>query len=183
MATLALNSGTAIGAVENTAARTIVSSKRPIARSPSSSAATGNRVSKRITVKQSCCAIAAKSSTGEGSASSAAERSQSSAAVARFSGLRRLPAAKKSFAGGTRKKWQQYTEGPAREAHLRVVQMALSEIPDGPLGLYDPAMDKDACGVGFVAELSAQPTRHTVRTASLLAHYSSVPSICTLWIP
>lgn len=32
-------------------------------------------------------------------------------------------------------------------------------------GLYDPAMDKDACGVGFVAELSKSPTRAAVTDA------------------
>ena len=43
--------------------------------------------------------------------------------------------------------------------------MALSEYPSGPLGLYDPAFDKDSCGVGFVAELSAIPSRKTVKDA------------------
>lgn len=32
-------------------------------------------------------------------------------------------------------------------------------------GLYDPANDKDACGVGFVGELSKQPSRRTVTDA------------------
>lgn len=49
---------------------------------------------------------------------------------------------------------------------LQVVRsMALSEIPEGPLGLYDPALDKDSCGVGFVAELSGKPSRQTVSDA------------------
>jgi hypothetical protein len=43
--------------------------------------------------------------------------------------------------------------------------MALSQIPSGPLGLYDPSFDKDSCGVGFVAELSAIPSRKTVKDA------------------
>lgn len=46
-----------------------------------------------------------------------------------------------------------------------VATMSLSRIPDGPLGLYDPALDKDSCGVGFVAELSAKPNRQTVTDA------------------
>ncbi|CAI5947279.1 unnamed protein product [Closterium sp. NIES-64] len=33
------------------------------------------------------------------------------------------------------------------------------------MGLYDPALDSDACGVGFVAELSKIPTRKTVTDA------------------
>lgn len=43
----------------------------------------------------------------------------------------------------------------------RGVVMNLSQIPEAR-GLYDPAMDKDACGVGFVAELTSKPTRKTV---------------------
>lgn len=46
---------------------------------------------------------------------------------------------------------------------LRVaVRSAFSAVPEKPLGLYDPAMDKDSCGVGFVAELSGQSSRKTV---------------------
>ncbi|MCO5568957.1 hypothetical protein L7F22_022660 [Adiantum nelumboides] len=49
---------------------------------------------------------------------------------------------------------------------LRAVRsMALSDIPTGPLGLYDPSLDKDSCGVGFVAELSGVPSRQTVTDA------------------
>ena len=35
----------------------------------------------------------------------------------------------------------------------------------GPMGLYDPAMDKDACGVGFIADTTKQDTRKTVKDA------------------
>jgi glutamate synthase (NADPH/NADH) len=35
----------------------------------------------------------------------------------------------------------------------------------GDMGLYDPSFDKDSCGVGFVAELSAQPNRKIVTDA------------------
>ncbi|KAG5050369.1 hypothetical protein JHK85_011472 [Glycine max] len=57
--------------------------------------------------------------------------------------------------------WQ--SEGPGRTPKLRVaVRSALSAVPNKPLGLYDPAMDKDSCGVGFVAELSGESSRQTV---------------------
>eukprot|EP00850_Spirogloea_muscicola_P024857 SM001644S02447 [mRNA] locus=s1644:39:1629:- [translate_table: standard] len=42
--------------------------------------------------------------------------------------------------------------------------MALSQVPP-KRGLYDPALDQDACGVGFVAELSKVPNRKTVTDA------------------
>ncbi|KAK7320851.1 hypothetical protein VNO77_30707 [Canavalia gladiata] len=49
---------------------------------------------------------------------------------------------------------------------LRVtVRSAFSAVPEKPLGLYDPAMDKDSCGVGFVAELSGESSRKTVTDA------------------
>lgn len=51
----------------------------------------------------------------------------------------------------------------SRDAVKRLVTlMALSKVPQEPQGLYDPSFDKDACGVGFVAELSKVPTRKTV---------------------
>ena len=37
--------------------------------------------------------------------------------------------------------------------------------PTGPpkaVGLYDPAYEKDACGIGFIADLKRRPTRDTV---------------------
>lgn len=39
----------------------------------------------------------------------------------------------------------------------------MSQVPEKPLGLYDPSFDKDSCGVGFVAELSGESSRKTVR--------------------
>ncbi|KAK7377496.1 hypothetical protein VNO80_02921 [Phaseolus coccineus] len=45
------------------------------------------------------------------------------------------------------------------------VRSAFSAVPEKPLGLYDPAMDKDSCGVGFVAELSGECSRRTVTDA------------------
>jgi len=48
------------------------------------------------------------------------------------------------------------------------VRSAFSAVPEKPLGLYDPAMDKDSCGVGFVAELSGECNRRTVRFGLVL---------------
>ena len=42
--------------------------------------------------------------------------------------------------------------------------MAHSAVPPAR-GLYDPAEDRDACGVGFVGELSHQATRKCVEDA------------------
>lgn len=58
--------------------------------------------------------------------------------------------------------WQ--TDGRGQAPKLRVVhvQSALSQVPEKPLGLYDPSFDKDSCGVGFVAELSGESSRKTV---------------------
>ena len=38
---------------------------------------------------------------------------------------------------------------PGRSNHLQVLSMAHSAIPKAR-GLFDPANDKDACGVGFI---------------------------------
>ena len=45
------------------------------------------------------------------------------------------------------------------------VSASFSSVPQKSLGLYDPRLDKDSCGVGFVAELSKQPSRKTVTDA------------------
>jgi glutamate synthase domain-containing protein 2/glutamate synthase domain-containing protein 1/glutamate synthase domain-containing protein 3 len=37
--------------------------------------------------------------------------------------------------------------------------------PTGPVGLYDPAYEHDACGVAFVARLSGDPSHETVQRA------------------
>ncbi|MGZ8650037.1 MAG: glutamate synthase subunit alpha, partial [Solirubrobacteraceae bacterium] len=37
--------------------------------------------------------------------------------------------------------------------------------PTGPVGLYDPANEHDACGVAMVARLNGQPTHETVQRA------------------
>lgn len=58
--------------------------------------------------------------------------------------------------------WQ--TTGSGRSQKLRfVVKNAMSQVPEKPLGLYDPSFDKDSCGVGFVAELSGESSRKTVQ--------------------
>ncbi|KAJ4952649.1 hypothetical protein NE237_029481 [Protea cynaroides] len=58
------------------------------------------------------------------------------------------------------------SDGPGRQPMLRlVVRSALSQVPEKPLGLYDPSFDKDSCGVGFVAELSGERSRKTVTDA------------------
>lgn len=49
-------------------------------------------------------------------------------------------------------------------SRLRVFNMAHSAVPP-ERGLYNPAMDRDACGVGFVGELSGIPARNIVTDA------------------
>jgi len=48
------------------------------------------------------------------------------------------------------------------------VRSSFSAVPEKPLGLYDPSFDKDSCGVGFVAELSGESSRKTVRISFFL---------------
>ena len=43
-----------------------------------------------------------------------------------------------------------------------VLCMALSNILQENLGLYEPLLDKDACGVGFVAELLGKASQKTI---------------------
>ncbi|GFP81092.1 glutamate synthase 1 [nadh] chloroplastic [Phtheirospermum japonicum] len=69
-----------------------------------------------------------------------------------FSGSERLHLLQKDGSGGAPK--------------VRfVVKNAMSQVPEKPLGLYDPSFDKDSCGVGFVAELSGESSRKTVTDA------------------
>jgi len=37
--------------------------------------------------------------------------------------------------------------------------------PTGPVGLYDPTYEHDACGVAFVARLNGEPSHETVQRA------------------
>ena len=39
---------------------------------------------------------------------------------------------------------------------------SMSKIPESSIGLYDPSFERDSCGVGFIAELSSEPSRKTV---------------------
>lgn len=60
--------------------------------------------------------------------------------------------------------WQ--SDGPGKDPKLKVVvRSSFSQVPEKPLGLYDPSNDKDSCGVGFVAELSGESSRQTVNDA------------------
>ncbi|XP_062232093.1 glutamate synthase 2 [NADH], chloroplastic-like isoform X2 [Phragmites australis] len=64
---------------------------------------------------------------------------------------------------------------PAAQERTRVVPRAaaaasgevrsMSKIPGSSIGLYDPSFERDSCGVGFIAELSAEPSRKTVDDA------------------
>jgi hypothetical protein len=72
------------------------------------------------------------------------------------------------FPRGLVASWKEKKSGFSRR---RGVVMNLSQIPEAR-GLYDPAMDKDSCGVGFVAELTSKPTRKTVGAhSSTSAHH------------
>eukprot|EP00887_Chlorella_sp_A99_P003952 scaffold11.g3952.t1 len=62
--------------------------------------------------------------------------------------------------GKRRRKCSTPTSRPGR-GPLQVVRAAHSAVPPAQ-GLFDPANDKDACGVGFVAELDKQPRRKTI---------------------
>lgn len=63
--------------------------------------------------------------------------------------------------------WWQFTDRSyVRGLGFKPVLAGLSGVPEGNLGLYDPSLDKDSCGVGFVAELSAKPNRKIVSTSS-----------------
>ncbi|KAL6610621.1 hypothetical protein ACP70R_040590 [Stipagrostis hirtigluma subsp. patula] len=63
------------------------------------------------------------------------------------------------------------TRAPWRSRHAAAAAVAaaevrsMSKIPESSIGLYDPSFERDSCGVGFIAELSAQPSRKTVEDA------------------
>ena len=65
--------------------------------------------------------------------------------------------------------------GPGQYPKLSVVgpAMSFSQVPEKNLGLYDPSLDKDSCGVGFVAELSGVDSRKTVIIALPLVCFSA----------
>lgn len=84
----------------------------------------------------------------------------------RFTGLRREAPLKLSAREKLQQKqqsWLRFPDGAhVRGLGLKPVLAGLSGVPEGNLGLYDPSFDKDSCGVGFVAELSAKPNRKIV---------------------
>jgi glutamate synthase (NADPH/NADH) len=63
---------------------------------------------------------------------------------------------------------------PRAAARDAEVVRPLSLLPESSIGLYDPAFERDACGVGFVAELSGVDNRHTVSTMELMTPLSSI---------
>lgn len=69
--------------------------------------------------------------------------------------------------------WQSDGPGKAPKLKVVVVKSSMSQVPEKPLGLYDPSFDKDSCGVGFIAELSGQSSRKTVNN-SLVCIYMYV---------
>ncbi|XP_042440891.1 glutamate synthase 1 [NADH], chloroplastic isoform X1 [Zingiber officinale] len=92
------------------------------------------------------------------------------AGAARFSGLRRSQrlSLQSQFVGAKLRACERVqlwrSDGPGRSPKLRLVapSMSMSQVPEKPLGLYDPSFDKDSCGVGFIAELSGDYNRKTV---------------------
>nr|CAB3464511.1 unnamed protein product [Digitaria exilis] len=42
---------------------------------------------------------------------------------------------------------------------------SMSKIPGSSIGLYDPSFERDSCGVGFIAEISGEPSRKTIDDA------------------
>ncbi len=53
-----------------------------------------------------------------------------------------------------------------QEADRRTpVVRPVARMPDGPLGLYDPRDEHEACGVGFVAAIDGRPSRAVVEAA------------------
>jgi glutamate synthase (NADPH/NADH) len=64
--------------------------------------------------------------------------------------------------------WESGGLGRLPKLRVATVKSSFSAVPEKPMGLYDPAFDKDSCGVGFVAELNGQSNRKTVRDFFIL---------------
>lgn len=95
-------------------------------------------------------------------------RASRSSVVKRTTGLEKKFYGAKLRASGSERLHLWQSDGPGRAPKLRVVvRSALSQVPEKPLGLYDPSFDKDSCGVGFVAELSGESSRKTVNQKTL----------------
>ena len=92
--------------------------------------------------------------------------------ASRFTGLRREAPSKVSTREILQQRqqdwWQLTDRSYVRGLGLKPILAGLSGVPEGSLGLYDPSLDKDACGVGFLAELSAKPNRKIVSLSSLI---------------
>lgn len=95
--------------------------------------------------------------------------SRGKAKAGRCAAVKKSPVVEKKFFGirlraaGSERVHLWQSDGPGKSPKLRVVvRSSLSGVPEKPLGLYDPAFDKDSCGVGFVAELSGESCRKTV---------------------
>lgn len=73
-----------------------------------------------------------------------------------------VPRIKQSTAAPNYLRW--VPAAPGHGNRLSTVTNAHSAIPAAQ-GLFDPANDKDACGVGFVAELSKEDSRKCVTDA------------------
>nr|CAB3473917.1 unnamed protein product [Digitaria exilis] len=66
------------------------------------------------------------------------------------------------FLGGAQRTEERVAPPPPRaSARDAEVIRPLSKLPDSSIGLYDPSFERDACGVGFVAELSGDYKRET----------------------
>ncbi|MBI1336692.1 MAG: glutamate synthase large subunit [Phycisphaera sp.] len=50
--------------------------------------------------------------------------------------------------------------------------------PTRPVGLYDPANEKDSCGVGFIAQLKGQPSHTIVKDALVMLHHMDHRGAC-----
>ncbi|AQK97509.1 Glutamate synthase 1 [NADH] chloroplastic [Zea mays] len=70
------------------------------------------------------------------------------------------------FLGGLQRTEERVaTLAPRAAARDAEVVRPLSKLPNSSIGLYDPSFERDACGVGFVAELSGDYKRETVNDA------------------
>ncbi|TVT98884.1 hypothetical protein EJB05_55772, partial [Eragrostis curvula] len=70
------------------------------------------------------------------------------------------------FLGGMQRTEERVApRAPRAMARDAEVIRPLSKLPESNIGLYDPSFERDACGVGFVAELSGDYKRETVNDA------------------
>lgn len=89
-------------------------------------------------------------------------------ATTKFAGLRRAAPLKLTTRERLQRKLQLRLTPAGCSVHgrrgsgIKPILAGLSNVPETNLGLYDPSFDKDSCGVGFVAELSAKPNRKIV---------------------